>query len=679
MVDSKQRIIKHLFLAFALVAGAASARAQDASNPALNWYANYQNNSFVIAMPLNENNAVALGQRLKALHFYQIYIPTYSLKGQAEIQLGFFSDGNKAEQLIKVNQRYFTGMRAQKISATQHQQIIDRRTDSALLINGDNTETAASIEVMFEQAKQYYLEKKYHQAAQFYQLLSVIGPADKSAWALELLALCQTRSGDWQQAKLNYESWLGRFPEHQARPRIEQRLRSLESAASLGQTPLRRAQNNADNNIYGRGVIGQYYRVVNRQVGDSADEQTLGLLSTDWDLRGGGQWLAHDARVRINGYWLHDQLETDASRVQLRRAYLDYEHSDTGIGVILGRQKDSESGVFTSFDGVTLNYALNQNWRFAASTGSPVYYSDTLNALDQSFYSFQAAWDSGENWYAKSYWVNQTVNGMTDREAVGLQGGYLGSSISSSILIDYDTAFGEINSIMWNGYWAITTDSSLSAVYGQQRSPMLTASNILIGQADLDLDTYLRNQENQNNLLDDALLRTAMNDYFTITGQTQLGDNVRFSVDYYNSTLSDIPNYEELAGLPNSGTQLKQFSYQSVGAQVQFDRLISAYDFTSLGARRIQSSTSDTNQVFANIRLSVGSTLFIGPKISLSQVSFSERKQLQTQLRYSLALNYRPWRNFEVNLEAGNESIDQDLGGPSFNTNYYFIGYRWNF
>ena len=356
IANFKPLALCQLVLVAVLIAVIPGTHGQDASSSSVDWYANYQNNSIVIAMPLTENNAAAIGQRLKALHFYQIYIPTYSLKGQAEIQLGFFTDSNKAEQLIKANQRYFTGMRAQKISATQHQQIIDRRTDSALLINGDNTETAASIDVMFEQAKQYYLEKKYHQAAQLYQLLSAIGPADKSAWALELLALCQTRSGDWQQAKLNYESWLSLYPEHPASPRIEQRLRSLDSAASLGQAPLRRADNNADRAVYGRGVIGQYYRVVNRQVGDSPDEQTLGLLSTDWDLRGGGQWQAHDARVRINGYWLHDQLDSEGSRMQLRRAYLDYQHSPTGIGVILGRQKDAESGVFTSFDGATVTY-----------------------------------------------------------------------------------------------------------------------------------------------------------------------------------------------------------------------------------------------------------------------------------------------------------------------------------
>lgn len=663
----------------AIFFGAISAWAQN--NSALlrdQWYVDYKVNSYVVSLPLTRKNMDGLESRRSFLRFYQVYLSNQSLGQIPEIHIGFFADEEKARQTIDTFKHHFVDMRPLRISETFHQKAIEGDTSIALLLNGDENKASASVDTLFEHAKHAYIKKDFIQAENIYRLLLLWSTPDKAAWAHELLALSQTRNGEWKRAIKSYEHWLVLYPKNPSKPRIEQRLLSLRTAPELKHAPLRRTRSDGNGRLFSRGVLGQYYRVAERKVGDMQSEKTLELLSTDWDFRSGGEWGDHNARVRLSGFALQDQLN-DESEQQVRRAFIDYQHNRYGIGAKIGRQKDSDTGVFTRFDGVSVSHQFQKHFEAAVTVGEPVYNSDTLSNLDQSFTSFKLAWDDGESWQFNGYWVSQTLENVTDREAIGLRGSFHKDRFSSTLLLDYDTVFSELNNLLLNAHWSFSHSGHISAVVGRQHSPLLTASNILIGQSDLDLGVYLRNRENLDSLIDDAQLRTGLNDYFSLSGQTPLSDGVSLSVDYYHSQLSNIPNFEVLAGLPDSGVHADEFTYDSVGVRLLFDKLFGDQNYTTLGGRQSSNSNSRTVQIYSSLRFRFKSVFFINPKVTLFQTKFNNRDQEQKQFRSSINLIYRPYRNLEINAELGSESLDQGAGAPSFDTRYYFLGYRWNF
>lgn len=654
------------------------------------WYADFERNQYVVEFPLTPENADKLKEHLSRYRFQIIYIPAQSLNAAntAQLRVGFFASYSQAREFISATNYLYSNQHIVHIERQEHQAVGQQlgenpstATDYYVFAVGRNeTKTmAGTSQQILERAKQLYIEKSYSQAIAHYAVLATLADSATAAWARELIGLCYEKLGRRSDAMASYRQLLKEFPQANGRSRIEQRLRGLETAA-LDERSLRQtAATNPSRRNYTRGVIGQYYRTVSRSVNGGDSEKVLSLLSTDWDIRSSMQWNGHDLRARINGFWLKDELDTDQSEVEFKRVFVDYHHQGSGFEAALGRQKNIDSGVYTSFDGLTVSYPLTPDLRVSASVGQPVYFSDIYDELDYFFYSAHLDWEINSHWQLKSYYIEQTVNDVTDREAVGARAVYIGKKITSFLTVDYDTAFSEINNILLNSNYAATENTNVNFTYGSQRSPFLTATNILIGQADLDLDLYLQSKENKDNLLDDALSRTALNEYFTVSVNTRLTDRLRLIADYYDSALSDIPSTELLQGLPITTDSSGEFHSQSLGLQLVFQDFFLQNDSMSVGLRRNDGDSSTTNQIYINERLRLGRRLTINPRFSYADVQFASNADSQQQFRYSIALTYRPWRNVEFNLEAGNESITTQLSDTRYESDYIFAGYRFNF
>ena len=665
-------------------------------------YRDYESNRFALQMPLTEDNFSALKKHLNRYQYLLLYLPDEKLSASAtpDVRIGFFSSYSDAREFRDATRYLYRQQQVISVSADEHRRVVRELgigesgvgnqqpatkatgTDRLLVFPidpGNKKGFQQAQQAILERGKALYLDKQYAAAARHYQLLAVLGSDDIAAWAGELAGLCYEKLGRRDLAIEQYRQMLKRYPESSGTARVSQRLRGLETAAADDPAALRSGGGRNERDFFTRGVFGQYYRSVSSSVNGGGSEETLSLLSTDWDVRSSLHWNQHDFNARISGYQLTDQLDSSNSELVMKRLLVDYRHRGTGFGAVLGRQKDSDSGVFTSFDGATVSYPLRENLRIALSTGKPVYTSDIYDGLNYYFYSLNARWDINEHWLLGGYVVSQTVNGVTDREAVGLHGRYIDQQLSGSLYIDYDTAFAELNNLLLNTHYRFSDSTDITALFGSQRSPFLTASNIFIGQADLDLNAYLKIKENRDNLLNDALARTSLNNYYSLSFNTRLDDSVRWIVDYYDSTLSDVPSSEFLLGLPDTGASPDSFHYQSLGTQLVFEDFPVANASATAGVRHASGDTSDSNQVYLYQRLRLGSAWTIVPRLTYSQINFSSSGDTQQQLRYSLNLSWRPWRNVEFDLEAGNEAISSDKSGIEFDSRYIFIGYRVNF
>jgi len=658
-----------------------AAIAQDSSAPS--------DSRIAFQLAYSSQNLEYLSQNIDLFQDLVIYIEDtgYEVEYRPMISIGFFPTEELLQEQLSWLTPLFPDGRIYQAGDSLHNIVtsalidgdIDTEAVGVFVLNFDNSgdfsEQLTSSQ-MLARAREFYDQGNYKSAALRYDLLAVFSDQATTAIAVELLGVSLERSGNYAQAAEAYQRVLNDFPNAVGAPRVGQRLMAMQSVAATSAPQLRQASRQREEaRLTTRGVFGQYYRSLSRSIDGRSSEDVMGLLTTDFDFRSTYQSGSHSLQARLNGYSLYDQLNGDDTDLRIKRAYLAYEH-DSGASIKLGRQRDFDSGTFTSFDGIRLAYPLLENLEIFTSTGVPIYFSDVYDPIDYRFHALGAGWKINEKWELTSYYNNQTLNGVTDREALGMRLFYVDEKLSNALTVDYDLAFSELNNLMWNVTWHYTDRIDISTVIGRQHSPFLSASNILIGQADLNLDVYLQSKENEDALLDDALSRTSTNTYYSLAVNTDLREDLRLYASYYKSDLTDIPSSSFLLGEEIAGQGNLEFSTSNVAVQLIKDGLFFANESTAFGLRHGTGSNNTSNQLFINERVRFGNRFTLMPRLSYTLIKLDQNGDKQHQLRYSLAAIYRPTRSTEFNLELGNEAIDRDIGDSTFDSTYIFVGYR---
>lgn len=659
---------------------------------------NYSTNQYTIVIPLTPENLKQLTNRFSLYRFSLIYIPIKELQSgkQAYIHIGFYSNEQDLIDFTEDSKFLYSDQRVERVSVQEHTAVMaaaqakeaNKQGDYYVFAIGANT-----VEVfkrvskdILAAGKELYVAKKYQEASVQYQLLSIIaGDDETAAWATELYGLCFEKQKEFSDAIDVYEQLLTDFPETSGVPRVEQRLRGLTTAASDEQNRVGGKDiETKEIRVFTRGVFGQHYRTLTRTVNNQESEEVSSYLTSNFDVRSTATWKDHTIKARFNGFHVSDQFDPDNSDLRLKRVFIDYKHRETGTSVALGRIKQYDSGQFTQFDGLTVSYPVRENIRVGASVGTPVYYSGVYENLNYFFYSGHGSWAINDEWRVNGYVLSQTLNDVTDRQAVGFRTQYYTDKMTSSLNVDFDVAFGELNNLVWRGSYTLTDKTSFGASLGSQRSPFLTATNIFIGQPDLDLDLYLQSQANQDSLLDDALARTSINQYFTLTYNQELFEDILFGLDFTQSNLTDIPSLETLLGLVPvddvlEGEDTSSFSQSSFGGQFVVQKLFSQSDAVTLGLRASSSENSEVLLFYLNERIRIGKKWTIQPKFSYAQSKILRNNTDQQTWRYSLSVLFRPWKTSEISIEAGGDNLTTGLDDSKFDSIFIFAGYRLYF
>ncbi len=645
----------------------------------------------IMQLPYTPGNRIQLENNINLLSNRLVYVPFDSLSTRPSptLHIGFFSNETEAEEALE--NTGLTGVTLAEISSEDYLLLTQIAYPQASMMESFEAfmfpvqEDASTVfreatKPLLDQAQDYYKNGMYGLATYHYQLISHIADEESAAWALELLGLCYSRMGYMDLAITTYQNTLEKFPDASGIARIEQRLRSLETAANDAQASLREADTRqVEKQMFTRGSFGQYSRTLYRSINDEDQEQIMSLISTNFDVRSGIQNADYSVQMRLNGYYSRDAIRSDRSQLRLNRGFAKFSHVNSGLDISLGRQKDPNNGVFTSYDGLTVAYPLRDNLKVAASAGKPAYFSDIYDSLDFIFYSTSMQWDVNDSWKLSGYFNYQTLNGVTSREALGLRTQYRNKDFNTSFAMDYDIAFAEINNLLWDINFSASEKIKLGASLGQQRSPFLSASNILIGQADLDIELYLQTKENQDTLLSYALDRTSLNRFITLSLNVDLTEKVDFLANLYRSTQSEIPSPEFLQGLMLANENPLEFSQENYSMQINSNGLLHEKENTAIGIRRTMASGNVTTQYFLNERVRLNNTLSLAAKASYGDSEFSNSNETRTQLRYSMTATYRPWRNREFNLEVGQDSFISKLRDTKVDNLYLYAGYRLDF
>lgn len=504
--------------------------------------------------------------------------------------------------------------------------------------------------------------------------------------ARELLGLSYERSGDIGRARQEYEKYLKGYPEGEAAARVRQRLASLPAAVPAKREVLRApSQPVQGRRLMTFGSLSQFYYHGNSHIdtqtvtANALSRATLSMtdqsaLYTNIDLNARLLTDTHDNRIVFRDTDLRNFLSGQSSQNRLLAAYYDYKYRPADLSARVGRQPGYTGGVIGRFDGGLFGYGMTPRMRLNVVAGQPVQLKGFEIASKQSFYGVNA--DLGpfnDRWSSNVYVLRQSVDGIPDREANGMELRYLGPQATFISLLDYDSLFHQTNIAMAQGSWQSASKTTLNFLLDRRKTPTLETATAALGQPNTSvrtlLDTLSEEEVRRQALALTATVSTASAGVMhPVSQRWQLGGN--YSVMHVSGTdgAGSVP------AMPDTG-RVRTATGQAIGTG-----LYSRRDVTAINVSRIAAVTFHGMALGVNTRLPVGDAWVLGGSF-LGYRQHNDNGGTSRRLFGTLHTEYR-WRaNVALEAEAGidNTHSNGPFADERFNRAFLSLGYRWDF
>jgi len=535
--------------------------------------------------------------------------------------------------------------------------LIDRARDA--LTRGDNTSAIQTLSKLLQ-----------------------LPPNRQSQEGQELIGVAEERIGNTSRARQEYELYLKLYPEGPGTDRVRQRLAALNVPAEKQKLKAAHRRDVDITSLY--GGFSQYYYYGNSKIDTtiqtgptptpqptlSLTDQSALISSVDVNARmRRGDW---DNRLVIRDTHTWNFLEGAENQNRLYSAYGESRYKPFDTNLRLGRQPGNSGGLLGRFDGASLGYGFLPKWRLNLVAGKPAEFNP-INS-DKKFWGTSI--DLGpfaEHWSGNLYYVYQTVDDITDRQATGTELRYFDPKLTAFSLIDYDLYFGDLNIGMFQLTKLFGTRTSLNLLVDHRKSPILTLSNALIGEIDTSIRSQLQTKTEDE-------LRTQANDRTPESNLYLIGINHNFNTKWqlgadvkaYNTT--GTPASGPLPATPGTGNILV-YTVQGIATSV-----FSKRDISVLALSYIDSPT----YAGESVSLSNRTLLYDRWTFDLAIRYYGQEEETGTTLsRWSptLRLGYR-WRDsLTIEAEYGLEKTKTESTAATDDAtrNYFSLGYRWDF
>jgi tetratricopeptide (TPR) repeat protein len=444
----------------------------------------------------------------------------------------------------------------------------------------------------------------------------------------ELMGLVRERAGQLAQAKAEYQEYLRRYPDGAGAARIRGRLQTL-AAASLAPKSMGEYGASSDNRWTMAGSAALTYQYGKDQTVSNGTTTTTNSLNAalvygDLLLRDQGQRYEFTGRVDA-GYTQNIVTTNGGSQDRTTAAYGELTDKLLGITARVGRQSLASQGIVGLFDGVFAGYQMNPVWSVSGAAGFPAYTSYSSISSQQKFGTVTAEFDPLHHaWVFDAYLFDETDGSLTERRSVGFQTRYTVPGRTAIMLVDYDIAFQQLNSLTLIGnakageHWILGFDAD------HRRSPLLELSNALIGQSVQDLPTlHAELQLTPSQLRQLALDRTSTSDMVVLSVSRALGERWQFMADVSALELSGTPASAGFGTPPVGAVAATQSTGLDKNASVQLSgsSLVQASDLHIFSVRFDDSPISRSTTLSWDARFVVHGAWRLGPRLSVEQLN----------------------------------------------------------
>jgi len=534
--------------------------------------------------------------------------------------------------------------------------------DVVVLLPNNSGEKASpansEAENAFTKGKQALSSGDYATAVRMFTKVLSYPENDFSRDAKELLGLARQRRGQLAHAKAEYEEYLERYPGSDGAVRVRQRLDTLETAASSPREAVEgsrvaldeRAEDSSHpfGDWHARGSLSQWYWLVRSDTDSMGSRTVNSLLDTDLYASADSEGDRYRMRTYFSGDYQHD-LEAgssgDANEFRASDAVAEFSDLGSGWSARIGRQSQYAGGVLGRFDGVLLGYELGPGWTVKTRAGFPVNFavSNGINS-DAPFYGISLeATSIADHWDGELYFIHNTLDGVENRSAVGLEIRYANQGLSVSSLVDYDVLYSTINSGLLLGSLSFGEGTYLHLRLDYRKSPFLTTRNALIGHPNESLDDLV-DELGENEVRKLAEDRTADLKSGAIALSVPLSRTLILGSDVSVFDLSSTPTSGGVRGTPGTGAIIDAGVFLT-----SLDWLVGRSSST-IGIRYQTGNDQDRVMLDLNGRYLLVDRLRFGPRMRFERRTLDFGPEFYV-VRPSMRLDYQLGRSFALELD----------------------------
>jgi tetratricopeptide (TPR) repeat protein len=644
--------------------------------------------------------ATALPAKLKGK---RLYLRDTAQNGATlhSLRLGFFASAAEAKAAMRLLISAYPGARVHPVSGQERDE--SARTVVAMpgvTVAGTPGPDKAALPVpavrgavenqandLLEQSRAALTRGDNAVAIQLLNRLLQLPPNRHSQDAQELIGLAHERNGEIAMAKREYKLCLKLYPDWPGAERVRQRLAELETAPNTQALKTPRKKEVSVSTAY--GSFSQYYyrgnsrAEITQTTGPTVDPITLtaidqSALISNLDITGRFRSGDYDNRVVIRDNYTLNFLDNTHNDNRLYAAYAEVRNKLYDYSGRLGRQPGNSGGVLGRFDGISLGYSIFPKWRVNIVAGEPVEFNP-INSDKQFWGTSLDLGTFAEHWNGNAYYINQTVDDIIDRQAVGAELRYFNPRRSFLSLVDYDVSYGVLNIALLQGTQQVGNKTSLNLLIDHRLAPLMQTSNALINETNTSISWFLQQGMTEEQLRAQAEARTPTSDLIMIGATHNINTTWQLGGDIkrYNTSgtpANGIPPATPAAALPGTGN-VYVYTLQGIATGLLTKRDVSVLSLSYL--------TSDT---YNGESIAINNRTLLQDKwtIDLSLRHYRQQDNLgtdQTRLTPIVRVGYR-WRDkITFELEAGMEisEITNSSQTEDSTRNFYMLGYRWDF
>jgi hypothetical protein len=285
------------------------------------------------------------------------------------------------------------------------------------------------------------------------------------------------------------------------------------------------------------------------------------------------------------------------------------------------------------------------------------------------------------HWDGSLFATTQEFDGLHDRQAVGLDGRYLGGHGSLVSVIDYDTFYHSLNTASLIGTVLLPARWNVSVDAEHRNSPVLTTANALIGQPFTDL-AQMQQAFTDQEIYQLARDRTAASSNYSLTVTRPIGERFQLAALVAANETGATPSSGGVPATPATGLLL---NYQ---LQIYGSNLWSSSDFNVATLTHGNTEIGGVDSINFTSRFPVGGAWRLAPRFTLERLQDRNDSSTQTTYIPSALLDYQRGNKLlqvEVGGELGSRAAFLQLQNGQIvqtqkTTRYYVsLSYRINF
>jgi hypothetical protein len=386
---------------------------------------------------------------------------------------------------------------------------------------------------MMEEARS--LVKAGNNAAAAIEILNeiLLVPTEFQQEAHELIIEAYELTKQFKKAKIESQLYLSLYPNSQAAQRIKYKLIALEIAAPAA-PPVDRTKPNVSKTGSERKVDGSVSTYL-------TSSDSIVRLTTNIRARG---FFREDNRQLTIVFRATDRenfhnLTNNQHNVRIFSA--EYEDTLDRYSIKIGRQSSINAST-GQFDGVLVKYRLQEDLTGSLSAGTP-----ESSFMRKRFFGASLEKKIDDSSYIDMYVNRQTVDGFTERDAIGFEYRSFKAGRILTSISEFDTIYSRLNFILVQYSFPLgnTTIYTLADI---RRSPILTADKAL----NMGLDTQLlrqfsnireiRQSFSDNDIVNYVRDHTPIVSTFVIGSSTTLAPNLIGYLGTQFSSMSSVNN-----------------------------------------------------------------------------------------------------------------------------------------